>query len=74
MVISIKYFGIMNYDLPSEITLEEDSTIKRAVEIVPLDGSDLDTLTFLLNNEPAGIDVGLKDGDTLLILQVLGGG
>lgn len=74
MVISIKYFGIINYDLPSKISLEKGSTIKRAIETVPLEDLDIDTLTFLLNNEPAGIDVELKDGDTLLILQVLGGG
>lgn len=74
MLINIKYLGIMDYDLPSEITLEKGSTIKRAVEIVSLEGSDIETYTFLLNYEPAGFDVELKDGDTLLILQVLGGG
>ncbi len=74
MLINIKYLGIMDYDLPSEITLKEGSNIKRAVEIVSLEGSDIETYTFLLNDEPAGFDVELKDGDTLLILQVLGGG
>lgn len=74
MLINIKYLGIMDYDLPSEITLKEGSTIKRAVQIISLEGSDTDTFIFLLNDEPAGFDVELKDGDTLLILQVLGGG
>ena len=74
MLINIKYLGIMDYDLPSEITLKEGSTIKRAVQIISLEGSDTDTFIFLLNDEPAGNDDVLKDGDTLLILQVLGGG
>ena len=74
MLINIKYLGIMDYDLPSEITLKEGSTIKRAVQIISLEDSDTDTFVFLLNDEPAGNDDVLKDGDTLLILQVLGGG
>ena len=74
MLINIKYLGIMDYDLPSEITLKEGSTIKRAVQIISLEDSDTDTFVFLLNDEPAGNDDVLKDGDSLLILQVLGGG
>ena len=74
MLINIKYLGIMDYDLPSEITLKEGSTIKRAVQIISLEDSDTDTFVFLLNDEPAGNDDVLKDGDSLLVLQVLGGG
>ena len=74
MKINIKYFGIMDYDLPSEITLEEGSSIKSVADVISLGSTDIDTFTLLLNDEPASYNDVLKDGDTLLILQVLGGG
>lgn len=74
MKINIRYFGIMDYELPSEITLKEGSTVKHAVEINSLDYQDIHSFTFMLNKEPADINDILEDGDTLLIFQVLGGG
>ncbi|HCO18033.1 MoaD/ThiS family protein [Gudongella oleilytica] len=74
MKIYVKYLGVMDYDLPLEIIINEGSTIKNLFDEILDDDKELFNSVFLVNNLPASLEQELKEGDTLLILQVLGGG
>lgn len=74
MKIYVKYLGVMDYNLPLEIKITEGSTVKNLIDEIADDNDELLDSVFLVNNLPASLEQELKEGDTLLILQVLGGG
>jgi molybdopterin converting factor small subunit len=74
MRISVKYFGIVDLELPEFLVLLEDSTVGTIMDSLGDMKEEIYNATFLVNKEPADMKTILKDGDSLLILQVLGGG
>lgn len=74
MRIKLKYIGIIDIELPESVELPDGSTIEVLMDVFGNDRMELHNATFLLNREPADVKKVLCDGDSLLILQVLGGG
>ncbi len=67
--------GAMDLEIPSEISLEANSTVADVIEYLErLNSSSIDGLTYLVNKKKASLDTKLQEGDEILILQVLGGG
>lgn len=82
MIVNFKYIGIPLENLTNEtqaIEINENSSIdKLLVELSKkYSNIDLDFLkkcTFMINNKSAERDTVLYEGNTLLIMKVLGGG
>lgn len=74
MKVKIKYLGIVDISIPSLTELEEGSRVQAVIDMLGDMKQEVENATFLVNKEPADIMTVLQDGDTLLILQVLGGG
>lgn len=79
MQITVKYFGLQTTSLPLTLFAQEGTTVKELLMMVTskIQDSEEDLLkraTFLVNGSRSDLETELKDGDTLLILHVLGGG
>lgn len=77
--ITVRYLGTELYNLEEEHQLDNDLTLevflKKIVHQLGTDYTDfINETTVLINNEVKNNDAILKDGDIVLILQVLGGG
>ncbi|WP_422486656.1 MoaD/ThiS family protein [Gudongella sp. DL1XJH-153] len=75
MIVKIKFIGVTDIDIPSEMSLEKDATVADVVNYLErVNGSPVDGLTILVNKEKTSLDTKLQEDDQILILQVLGGG
>ncbi len=75
MIVKIKFMGVMDIDIPSEISIEKDATVADVIEYLErINGSHVDGLTILVNKERSSLDTKLQEGDEILLLQVFGGG
>ena len=78
MLISIKYFGLIDNNLLVESELQENSNVnallKKLIEAEPANEELLNKATILVNKKKADPNTILKDKDEVMILTILGGG
>ncbi|MDX9916636.1 MAG: MoaD/ThiS family protein [Gudongella sp.] len=74
MRITIKYIGIMDVKIPSRIDLPVNTTVDNVLLRLFGDNPEEDNFNVLINEKVASRSSILSEGDSLLILQVLGGG
>ena len=78
MLISIKYFGLIDNNLLVESELQENSNVnallKKLIEAEPANEEMLNKATILVNKKKADPNTILKDKDEVMILTILGGG
>ncbi len=74
MRITVKYMGIMDVEIPSQIDLPVNTTVDKVLLILFGDNPEENNFNVLINEKAASRSSILSEGDNLLILQVLGGG
>lgn len=75
MLVRIKYIGVRDVEVPAELDLDRVRKVKDVVQYISeLNEVVLKGVTVLVNKEKASFETELKEGDEILLLQVLGGG
>ena len=75
MKVKLKFIGVVDIEVPSELRIDGDATVLEVIEYLEkLNALKIDGLTVLVNKEKASLDKTLKEGDEILLLQPIGGG
>jgi molybdopterin converting factor small subunit len=75
MKVKLKFIGVVDIEVPSELRIDGDATVLEIVEYLEnLNALKIQGLTVFVNKEKASLDKKLKEGDEILLLQPIGGG
>jgi|GEM_PF-1280705 molybdopterin converting factor small subunit len=75
MKVKLKFIGVVDIEVPSELRIDGDATVLEIVEYLEnLNSMEIDGLTVLVNKEKSSLERTLKEGDEILLLQPIGGG
>ena len=74
-MLKIKYIGIHDLEVPKKIELDSISKVKDVIHYISeLNGIDFEEITVCVNNAKASFETELKEGDEILIFEILNGG
>ncbi|MCR3956488.1 MAG: MoaD/ThiS family protein [Gudongella sp.] len=75
MKVRLKFIGVVDIEVPSELRIDGDASVLEVIEYLEnLNSMEIDGLTVLVNKEKSSLERTLKEGDEILLLQPIGGG